>query len=107
MSGALESLQPIDPSHPNNYAADPADVQSNTSSSSAGDVLTPTSPTSMDSPPTNADQTNGSARPLPLRRHSSPLMPPFMVSAPGKVIVYGEHAVVHGKASHPLLLQPL
>jgi len=27
------------------------------------------------------------------------MMPPFMVSAPGKVIVYGEHAVVHGKAA--------
>ncbi|KAJ9645081.1 Mevalonate kinase [Coniosporium tulheliwenetii] len=26
-------------------------------------------------------------------------MPAFMVSAPGKVIVYGEHAVVHGKAA--------
>ncbi|KAF1815678.1 mevalonate kinase [Eremomyces bilateralis CBS 781.70] len=33
------------------------------------------------------------------RKDSSPLMPPFMVSAPGKVIVYGEHAVVHGKAA--------
>jgi mevalonate kinase len=32
-----------------------------------------------------------------LRKKSSPMMPPFMVSAPGKVIVYGEHAVVHGK----------
>lgn len=31
------------------------------------------------------------------RKQSSPMMPPFMVSAPGKVIVYGEHAVVHGK----------
>jgi hypothetical protein len=31
------------------------------------------------------------------RRLSAPLMPAFMVSAPGKVIVYGEHAVVHGK----------
>jgi len=31
------------------------------------------------------------------RKKSSPMMPPFMVSAPGKVIVYGEHAVVHGK----------
>ncbi|KAF2112421.1 ribosomal protein S5 domain 2-type protein [Lophiotrema nucula] len=33
------------------------------------------------------------------RKYSSPMMPPFMVSAPGKVIVYGEHAVVHGKAA--------
>ena len=31
------------------------------------------------------------------RRQSAPLMPAFMVSAPGKVIVFGEHAVVHGK----------
>jgi len=33
------------------------------------------------------------------RRQSSPLAPPFMVSAPGKVIVFGEHSVVHGKAA--------
>ena len=31
------------------------------------------------------------------RKHSIPLMPAFVVSAPGKVIVFGEHAVVHGK----------
>lgn len=31
------------------------------------------------------------------RKPSSPMMPAFMVSAPGKVIVFGEHAVVHGK----------
>ena len=31
------------------------------------------------------------------RKKSSPMMPTFMVSAPGKVIVFGEHAVVHGK----------
>ena len=31
------------------------------------------------------------------RRMSSPMAPPFMVSAPGKVIVFGEHSVVHGK----------
>ncbi|KAF2198199.1 mevalonate kinase-like protein [Delitschia confertaspora ATCC 74209] len=33
------------------------------------------------------------------RKMSTPMMPSFMVSAPGKVIVYGEHAVVHGKAA--------
>lgn len=36
-------------------------------------------------------------RPYLQRRSSSPMMPAFMVSAPGKVIVFGEHAVVHGK----------
>ncbi|KAL2266413.1 hypothetical protein VTJ83DRAFT_5765 [Remersonia thermophila] len=33
------------------------------------------------------------------RKKSSPMLPAFMVSAPGKVIVFGEHAVVHGKAA--------
>jgi mevalonate kinase len=33
------------------------------------------------------------------RKKSSPMMPAFIVSAPGKVIVFGEHAVVHGKVS--------
>ena len=43
---------------------------------------------------------NGSVRQRPTQPHrtmSSPMMPAFMVSAPGKVIVFGEHAVVHGK----------
>ncbi|KAL8764404.1 MAG: hypothetical protein Q9184_000109 [Pyrenodesmia sp. 2 TL-2023] len=38
-------------------------------------------------------------RPVLERQSSSPMMPAFMTSAPGKVIVYGEHAVVYGKAA--------
>ncbi|KAL4878449.1 ribosomal protein S5 domain 2-type protein [Aspergillus karnatakaensis] len=43
--------------------------------------------------------TSENTRPKMQRKQSSPLAPTFMVSAPGKVIVYGEHAVVHGKAA--------
>lgn len=41
------------------------------------------------------------------RKLSSPMMPAFMVSAPGKVIVFGEHAVVHGKVSARVLKRVL
>ncbi|CAF9910458.1 MAG: Mevalonate kinase [Alectoria fallacina] len=40
-----------------------------------------------------------SSKPRMNRKISSPMNPAFMTSAPGKVIVYGEHAVVHGKAA--------
>ncbi|KAK0282792.1 Mevalonate kinase [Friedmanniomyces endolithicus] len=47
-----------------------------------------------------ASAVNGhTRRPLHGRKESNPLAPPFIVSAPGKTIVYGEHAVVHGKAA--------
>ncbi|KAL4913459.1 ribosomal protein S5 domain 2-type protein [Aspergillus aurantiobrunneus] len=49
---------------------------------------------------TTSPQPNSDRKPIPMQRKaSSPLAPAFMVSAPGKVIVYGEHAVVHGKAA--------
>ncbi|KYK58107.1 hypothetical protein DCS_05120 [Drechmeria coniospora] len=38
-------------------------------------------------------------RPSMDRRNSNPMAPAFMVSAPGKVIVFGEHSVVHAKAA--------
>lgn len=54
------------------------------------------------------DLTSRDSRPAYKRKMSTPLAPPFMVSAPGKVIVYGEHAVVHGKVAllrqSPMLL---
>ncbi|KAK4540249.1 hypothetical protein LTR36_009654 [Oleoguttula mirabilis] len=42
---------------------------------------------------------HSATRPTHGRKESNPLAPPFIVSAPGKTIVYGEHAVVHGKAA--------
>ena len=50
--------------------------------------------------PGSSRQANGvPLRQRSRRKQSSPMMPPFMVSAPGKVIVFGEHSVVHGKVS--------
>ena len=42
------------------------------------------------------------SRGRPHRSDTVSELPSFMVSAPGKVIVYGEHAVVHGKVRNPL-----
>lgn len=47
----------------------------------------------------NGDHNGTSHRVSSTRKASNPLAPPFIVSAPGKVIVFGEHAVVHGKAA--------
>ncbi|KIW71922.1 mevalonate kinase [Phialophora macrospora] len=48
----------------------------------------------------NGHSKDGVLQPPPYsRKSSSPMAPAFMTSAPGKVIVFGEHAVVHGKAA--------
>lgn len=47
----------------------------------------------------NGANGNSNHRKALSRKMSSPMMPTFMVSAPAKVILFGEHAVVHGKAS--------
>jgi mevalonate kinase len=52
-------------------------------------LTSPSTPSSRRSSPMSAHS----------RKDSNPLAPPFIVSAPGKTIVYGEHAVVHGKAA--------
>ncbi|EEA22826.1 Mevalonate kinase [Talaromyces marneffei ATCC 18224] len=88
-----------------------------TDSSVDGTILTPTSTSTPDSvsnaqttPPTSnssssatstatAQTTAKMSRTQMKRKQSSPMAPAFMVSAPGKVIVFGEHAVVHGKAA--------
>ncbi|TAQ85621.1 hypothetical protein B7494_g6059 [Chlorociboria aeruginascens] len=54
----------------------------------------------VNGPIDGAESTRQGSRKSPMaRKQSSPMMPPFIVSAPGKVIVFGEHAVVHGKAA--------
>jgi len=60
-------------------------------------VIPPKSPTESLSDEMDSTTLQPHRRLSTKRKLSSPLMPAFMVSAPGKVIVYGEHAVVHGK----------
>ncbi|WPH03743.1 Hypothetical protein R9X50_00662600 [Acrodontium crateriforme] len=56
-------------------------------------IRSPISPAASDTSSSSGD------RPRHKRKQSNPLAPPFIVSAPGKTIVYGEHSVVHGKAA--------
>ncbi|PWY86119.1 mevalonate kinase [Aspergillus heteromorphus CBS 117.55] len=71
---------------------DTSDAASNTSATTVT-----TNPSSL--PATSPTNGVDSVKKAMARKASSPMAPPFMVSAPGKVIVFGEHAVVHGKAA--------
>lgn len=75
-------------------------IHSETAESSDGSE-TPSSSASPSRQRANggSSQTPGSKSAMKARKISSPMAPAFMVSAPGKVIVFGEHAVVHGKAA--------
>ncbi|KAK2766729.1 Mevalonate kinase [Arachnomyces sp. PD_36] len=68
---------------------------SETPSSSAS----PTGHRAVNGSSSKASNTSTSNSTMKARKISSPMAPAFMVSAPGKVIVFGEHAVVHGKAA--------
>ncbi|KAK2797089.1 hypothetical protein FQN50_009320 [Emmonsiellopsis sp. PD_5] len=84
------------PSRPKN--ATPNGHQQEDSSDSSDGITTP-SPTQSGTSGQMSAQTTSSANTAAkmTRKASSPMAPTFMVSAPGKVIVFGEHAVVHGK----------
>lgn len=62
-------------------------------------LLDESTSSSASSSPTNTTTNGRPSRPRQRRKQSNPMAPPFIVSAPGKTIVYGEHAVVHGKAA--------
>ncbi|KAL4787360.1 ribosomal protein S5 domain 2-type protein [Aspergillus varians] len=87
------------PDHPRVFHPTPVLVADDHESSDASTNSSPSTTASSRSFNTNPT-TNSHPKRIPMQRKaSSPLAPAFMVSAPGKVIVYGEHAVVHGKAA--------
>ena len=92
-----DTTVPVDvPLRPKQTAFASSPPQHDPDSDSSDGIITPsaTSSSAMDDPPS----TNGTSKRAKMaRKASSPMAPPFMVSAPGKVIVFGEHAVVHGK----------
>ncbi|KAL3438895.1 ribosomal protein S5 domain 2-type protein [Aspergillus tetrazonus] len=92
----MTSLLPVRPRSVRPTA--PVTISDDHESSDASTIPSPsttTSSRSFSNPSTTPDQKRIKMQ----RKQSSPLAPAFMVSAPGKVIVYGEHAVVHGKAA--------
>ncbi|PGH15668.1 mevalonate kinase [Helicocarpus griseus UAMH5409] len=88
------------PARPKNTTSNPNQEQQQYESSESSDGMTTPSPTLSGMNGHAAEQENIPSlnnRAKMARKASSPMAPAFMVSAPGKVIVFGEHAVVHGK----------
>ena len=85
-----------DDSHPD----DSSDGGASTPSTADTTTTATTTPPSSTHPLSNGvSPSSANSQKAMSRKSSSPMAPTFMVSAPGKVIVYGEHAVVHGKTA--------
>lgn len=86
-----------DDSHPDDSSDGGASTPSTTTNTTTSTTTT-TSP-SMHPLSNGVSSSSPKSQKAMARKSSSPMAPAFMVSAPGKVIVYGEHAVVHGKTA--------
>ena len=82
------------------HADDSSDGGASTPSTADTTTTATTTPPSSTHPLSNGvSPSSANSQKAMSRKSSSPMAPTFMVSAPGKVIVYGEHAVVHGKTA--------
>lgn len=87
-----------DDSHPDDSSDGGASTPSTTTNTTTTTATT-TPPSSTHPLSNGVSSSSSNSQKAMARKSSSPMAPAFMVSAPGKVIVYGEHAVVHDKTA--------